>query len=127
MEEARLHSFRIIAQSFRADNFEPSYCWTSNEHYQTIVGSGALYQLLHGRPVRTFATSSEVFDTIDGDIFGVEYTDNFEQSESIVIIVHGLESSLKGFLVTRFAEAFLSKGFGCCLYGFRGCDDELPM
>lgn len=79
-----------------------------------------------GNPPRPFKTTTEAFDTPDSDVFEVDYTENFEAADDVVIILHGLESSPKGILVTRFATAFLDKGFGCCLFGFRGCNGNPP-
>lgn len=122
-----LSKFRSIVQTFQANRFQPSNIFTASEHYQTIIGSGALSVKLNGgNPPRPFKTTTESFDTPDGDVFEVDYTENFEASDDVVIILHGLESSPKGILVTRFATAFLDKGFGCCLFGFRGCNGNPP-
>ena len=42
-----------------------------------------------------------------------------------IITLTGLESTTKGNIITKFAEAFISKGFGCCLVSFRGCSGEM--
>jgi predicted alpha/beta-fold hydrolase len=45
-------------------------------------------------------------------------------------VLHGLESNTRGTLVTKMANAFLSKNtptsnnFACCLVSFRGCNGE---
>ena len=117
---------RSIVDSFQANRFQPSSFWTSSEHYQTIVGSGALSGKFGKPPSRPFETTSESFNTPDGDVFEVEYTLNFEKEDDVVIILHGLESSPKSVLVTRFATAFLEKKFSCVLFGFRGCSGTLP-
>lgn len=123
----RLSKFRSIVQTFQANRFQPSNFFTASEHYQTIIGSGALSVKLNGgNPPRPFKTTTEAFDTPDSDVFEVDYTENFEAADDVVIILHGLESSPKGILVTRFATAFLDKGFGCCLFGFRGCNGNPP-
>ena len=94
---------------------------TSNNHYQTVVGSGALSQKV--KPfVRSFEVKKETIHTNDGDIFDVEYTSNFHSSDQIVIILHGLESTSSSPVTTKIASAYLSAGFGCCLVSFRSCN-----
>jgi predicted alpha/beta-fold hydrolase len=112
-----------VVQSFAPSQFRPSY-WTSNCHFQTIYGSGAIQTKLFGLPTRPFTTTPERFDTVDNDFFDVEYTEGFDdpRSDKSVIIVHGLESSIQGRLVTNFATAFIKKGFTCCLFSFRSCN-----
>jgi hypothetical protein len=112
-----------VVQSFAPSQFRPSY-WTSNCHFQTIYGSGAIQTKLFGLPTRPFTTTPERFDTLDNDFFDVEYTEGFDdpRSDKSVIIVHGLESSIQGRLVTNFATAFIKKGFTCCLFSFRSCN-----
>jgi predicted alpha/beta-fold hydrolase len=118
--------FRKIVTSFPAYKFRATNAWVSNEHYQTIVGSGALAKMFFGEPKRPFQTTTEIFDTPDGDQFEVDYTVNINESDSVVIIMHGLESSNKGNLVTKFATAFLEKDFACALFSFRGCSGTPP-
>lgn len=112
-----------VVSSFPQSKFEPQY-YARNCHWQTIFGTGALCNKLFGQPPRPFITTEERIETYDGDFFDVEYTGNFEYSDKVAILLHGLESSSKGPLVTSFASAFLSKGFGCCLVSFRGCSGE---
>jgi hypothetical protein len=117
------NKLKQVVQSFAPSQFRPSY-WTSNCHFQTIYGSGAIQTKLFGLPTRPFTTTSERFDTLDNDFFDVEYTEGFDdpRSDKSVIIVHGLESSIQGRLVTNFATAFIKKGFTCCLFSFRSCN-----
>lgn len=125
-------SFKNIIDKFPCSEFDPpkgilSFI-TRNNHFQTIVGSGALYSRFFPI-VRKFQTTVERFETDDNDFFDIEYTDNFESSDRIVIILHGLESSSKGSMVTRMAHSYIDKGFGCILVCFRGCngeDNKLP-
>ena len=118
-------TLRNVVSSFAASKFEPSI-FTRNNHWQTIVGSGALGTKLFGLPVRSFNVVQERIETLDGDFFDVEFTTGFESAESdqSVLILHGLESNTKGHIVTSFATAFLQKGFSCCLVSFRGCSGE---
>lgn len=125
-------SFKRIIENFPQSRFDPPRGLlspiTRNNHFQTIVGSGALYSRFFPI-VRNFQTVEERFTTEDGDFFDIEYTDNFESSDRVVIILHGLESSSKGPMVTRMAHTYIEKGFGCVLVCFRGCngeDNKLP-
>ena len=94
---------------------------TANCHWQTIVGSEAI-RTWYFRLVRPFNTTSERFNTPDDDFFDVEYTSGFEENDRVVIVVHGLESDIRGPLVTKMANAFLNQGFDCCLLSHRGCN-----
>jgi predicted alpha/beta-fold hydrolase len=115
---------RRIAHQFEARSFQPKGLWTTNGHFQTIVGSGALRKGLFGDPPRSFLTKEERMETPDGDYFMVEYTENFEDTGDVVIVVHGMESSSKSGLVTNMTTALMRQGFGCCLYNFRGCHGQ---
>lgn len=114
-----------MLSSFRANSFRPTNFITANPHWQTIIGSGALQKTLFGNKPLTFTTTSEVIDTPDGDFFDVDYTQNIENSDSIAIVLHGLESNNKSGLVCDIATALLEKGFSCCLISFRGCSGKL--
>jgi hypothetical protein len=99
----------------------------ANPHYQTIIGSEILPVKLLGRPFpRFFDTTTERITTPDGDWFDIELTTNIDSAEGrdIVIVLHGLESSTRGPLVTKMATAFLKVGLACVLVAFRGCNGE---
>eukprot|EP00600_Ochromonadales_sp_CCMP1393_P007452 CAMPEP_0174963448 /NCGR_PEP_ID=MMETSP0004_2-20121128/5336_1 /TAXON_ID=420556 /ORGANISM="Ochromonas sp., Strain CCMP1393" /LENGTH=400 /DNA_ID=CAMNT_0016212075 /DNA_START=151 /DNA_END=1353 /DNA_ORIENTATION=- len=121
----RTAALRNVVQSFPASNFEPSILYR-NEHWQTIVGSGALKSKYLGPPRRSFEVVRERIETLDGDFFDVEYTKCFDdpRTDRVVLLLHGLESNTEGPQITNFATAFLKKGFGCCLVSFRGCSGE---
>jgi predicted alpha/beta-fold hydrolase len=114
---------RSIVQSFKSRDFKPPFLF-SNNHFQTLVGSGAIKQKIFGHIDRPFKTHTERIDTPDGDFFDVEFSDNFEQSETLVLLLHGLESNKKSNTITNFANAFIEKGHGCCLISFRACNGE---
>ena len=113
---------KSITTSFPANVFTTSW-YLRNAHYQTVIGSGALRSKVFGQPSRPFAVVPEEIHTPDGDSFLVEYSDNINDPtiHGIVIIIHGLESNSRSGLCTNLAIASLAKGFGCCLYNFRGC------
>ena len=121
-----------VVRSFQASNFESArgfFGIFSNCHYQTIIGSEALRVKLIGSIPRNFHTSSQRFETRDSDFFDVEFSDNMETSLGVVVVLHGLESSTKGPLVTKMASSFINAGFAVCLMSFRGCsgDDNLTQ
>ena len=100
----------------------------ANCHYQTIIGSEILPVKLLGREFpRSFETTTERLATPDGDWFTIEKTSNIDDEDEerdIVVILHGLESSTKGPLVTKMTTAYLNLGLSCVLVSFRGCGGE---
>ncbi len=112
-----------VVESFQPYKFEPSY-WYTNNHWQTIIGSGAISGKIHGFVDRPFGTTFERISTHDGDYFDIEFSNNVEQTESIVLILHGLESDRRSHTVTKYANAMLEKGFSVCLISFRACNGE---
>ena len=110
--------FINVVRSFRANTFQPTNFITANRHWQTIVS--------RARNIKpTFSRTSEVIDTPDGDFFDVDYTKNIESSDSIVILVHGLESHSKIGVISNFATGLYEKGFSCCFINFRGCTRKI--
>ena len=98
----------------------------ANCHYQTIIGSEIIPVKVLGRPFpRSFETTTERMTTPDHDWFDIELTTNINtDGRDIVVILHGLESSTKGPLVTKMATAYLKIGLACVLVSFRGCNGE---
>jgi hypothetical protein len=47
---------------------------------------------------------------------------NDKDTRPIVVLLHGLEANAKGNLMTKMAEEYMKKGFGCVLVSFRGCN-----
>ena len=122
-----------IVKSYEKNPFSPRSPLSifGNNHWQTIVGSGALTSILSGPRQRPFHVIHERFKTPDGDFFDVEFVPcqnvdrwNGQRTEAIVVILHGLESDTKSPMVTNITTAFLSRGFSCCLLSFRGCSGE---
>ena len=124
---ASMHASQIV-RSFQASSFVSSqglFGVLSNCHYQTIIGSEALRVKLVGNIPRNFRTTKQRLKTKDADFFDVEFSDNVETaSRGIVVVLHGLESSTNGTLVTKMASSFISSGFSVCLMSFRGCSGE---
>ena len=125
LQQMETRSLKEIVDGFQPSKFSPSGM-AQNCHWQTIVGTGALKAKFFGPPERTFQVTTERFHTFDGDFFDVEYTEGFDAPEAdrSVIILHGLESTTKGSLVTSYTKSFLNKGFSCCLVSFRSCNGE---
>ncbi len=125
MQIQSLQERKNLCNSFIASVFSTPW-YLQNAHYQTIIGSGALSTKLFGQPLRPFVTITEEINTPDGDHILLEFSDNIESISSvgIVIIVHGLESSSRSGLCTNLAISSLEKGFGFCLFNFRGCGIE---
>ena len=119
-----LRVFKNIVSGFRPSSFNVKGVLQKNPHYQTIVGSEVIRTKLFGEYPRKFQTRTERWITNDGDFIDLEFTKENSNSKSIVIILHGLESSPKSPLVTKMATAFLNRGFQCCLLSFRGCSGE---
>ena len=121
--------YHKIIKSFLPSQFiapRGIFWFMSNKHYQTIVGSGALRQLfgLLWLLNWNFVTNKERFLTDDKDFFDVEYSSNFEQSDRVVIVLHGLEGHSKGALTSSIGQCLVKHGFGCALLSHRGCSGE---
>ena len=115
---------KSIVDGFPSSDFIPNTLIQSNCHWQTIVGSGALWGKIFGDPTRRFHTVPETIQTSDGDFFDVEYTDNIDSSSGIVVLLHGLEATIKGSQITNYVTAMLDKGFSCVLISFRSCNGQ---
>lgn len=113
-----------IVDTFPANSFHPKGLFSTNCHYQTIVGSGTLKSILLGDKQRHFNPIAERIETPDGDFFDIEMVGDYEKAKAIVVLIHGLEGSMKGNQITTLTEAMLEKGFACCLFSFRGCNGE---
>ncbi len=116
------------AHSFVSRKFHPRrgpFSILSNCHIQTIVGSEAIRSKTFGGFGRNLATTEEVVRTPDGDSFDIEISNNIDNlCKGIVVVLHGLESNIKGPMVNKMAMAFIGSGFGCCLVSFRGCNGK---
>eukprot|EP01033_Poteriospumella_lacustris_P000834 gene833-597_t len=122
--EQLLH-YKNLVKTFKPSDFQPDDWFTSNCHFQTIVGSGALTGKLFGDPVRPFTTTKRRIETPDNDFFDIEYCNDINDSDDVVLILHGLEGTAKSAYVTNTAKALIDRGFSCILVSFRGCSGEL--
>lgn len=135
-----------IVQEFPHNSFRAPHGLGGNQHWQTIVGSGALRKILLGQELRrSFDVHSVKKLTPDRDEFEVEFvTTGFSLEDvmdinsasvspskssngtPIVVMLHGLEANAKGNLMTKMCEAFSEQeaDFSCVLVSFRGCNGE---
>lgn len=125
-KDTRLSDHRRIVESFKASRFQPDGMGIvrANCHVQTILGTGALAGKIFGDPKRPFSITSRRIETPDGDFFDIEYCDDINDSEDVVIILHGLEGTSRSAAITNTAVACKEKGFSCILFNFRGCSGE---
>lgn len=118
--------------TFQPNNFYPLQ-YFSNSHIQSIFGSGFFAGKVIGHPPRDFLIREERVETNDGDFYDIEFTgslslkykDDEKESEPlkpIIIVVHGLEGSMRATQITYFTQAYHEKGFDCVLFSFRGCN-----
>lgn len=124
--------WRSITDSYQPREFIPPnflFRLGRNCHFQTIFGSGVIKDFVNravtGRPLpRNFDTIEKRLYTSDGDFFDIEIGQENLSSDSIVIILHGLESNLRAPLVTNMATAFHLKQHQSVLVSFRSCNFE---
>jgi predicted alpha/beta-fold hydrolase len=101
---------RDIVKSFVSNPFVPAqgfFGLSSNQHYQTIIGTTAKYP-------RTFKVTPDRINTPDGDFLDLEFVHFGQQDENIrnkcveknamIVILHGLEANSKAPLVTKMTE-----------------------
>lgn len=125
---------------FQPNNFFPMK-YFENTHIQSIFGSGFFAGKIIGHPPRDFLIREERVYTHDNDFYDIEFTGELalkecdvedettdkkaEESEKlkpIIIVVHGLEGSMRASQITYFTQAYRASGFECILYSFRGCN-----
>jgi predicted alpha/beta-fold hydrolase len=94
--------------------FQPSR-WLSNPHIQTI------WPRLFKVPIN-IKLSEERIELTDGDFLDVVWSN--KESDHIVIIIHGLEGSLKSQYARRMINAITERGWQCVFMHFRGCSKE---
>jgi hypothetical protein len=111
---------RCAVASYRPRVFDPIGIFTHNPHFQTIVGSGALWSKFVA-PKRSFLSERETWNTPDGDFFTVDFVVENRDSKDLVILMHGLESSAESPLITRMCTSMLASQFACVIVSFRGC------
>jgi uncharacterized protein len=99
----------IVESEFRAAS------WLQNRHLQTIVPN-----VLYPRP--PLKTRRERLELPDGDFVDVDWT--LGKTGPIVIVLHGLEGSVKSRYATRIMHRLHAMGLRGALPHFRGCSGE---
>jgi uncharacterized protein len=116
-----LDQLRQTVTNFTPNKFYADTWLRRNPHWQTIVGTGAIFGKIFGEPPRPFHVTPRRITTPDNDFFDIEFVEENKDSKDIVIILHGLEGNAKTSAITNSAIACLEKGFSCILYSFRSC------
>ena len=82
-----LSKWKHRVEAFDAQSFVPSQNWlglASNQHWQTIVATGALRKVLFGVELqRSFDVHSKLIKTSDGDEHEAEFTVNHFDSKDL--------------------------------------------
>ena len=95
-------------------DYKPPW-WLSNRHLQT------LYPALFRQAAKLNLTS-EQFDLPDGDFVDLLWTNNHVKNPSpIVIVLHGLEGSIKSTYTTSILQTIQQNNWRGVLMHFRGC------
>lgn len=88
----------------------------ANNHFQTIYHS-------EFRRVDGIEYTREKIFTPDGDFLNIDWLCN--ASKSVVLIVHGLESSGDRPYMKGMVKALVHRGFDCAVLNLRGCGGEM--
>lgn len=96
-------------------DFNPAW-WLANPHLQTLWSS-------FFRPFPKIDLQEVRLELNDGDFLDIVMTDI--QDKPIVIILHGLEGSLRSHYIKPLIKSLEEAGFGACFVHFRGCSEEL--
>ena len=60
----------------------------------------------------------------DGDFIDLDWSYPSEQTDKLIILLHGLEGNGQRPYITGSAKAFIGNGFDACAVNFRGCSGE---
>jgi len=135
---------RIIA-SFVPNEFKPLW-FLSNHHIQTILGvfiprlrlkvwykshqlqtedkSTITLDFLapyNGHTKTNLPTLIDLLPTSEHETEAEVEAETEEKAKPVVIVCHGLESSSRGLLSKRIAQAMSEQGFHVCAMNYRGC------
>lgn len=95
------------------DAFEPAW-WLRNPHAQTMWGKFAR------RPGKV-RTRPECLTAPDGDNIELHHLDGSSEGAPRVLLLHGLEGSMRSHYVGGFLGEARRRGWGATLMMFRGC------
>jgi uncharacterized protein len=87
-----------------------------NNHFQTIYHS-------EFRRVDGITYNREKIFTPDGDFLNIDWLRN--DKKSVVLILHGLESSADRPYMKGMVKALVLRGFDCAVLNLRGCGGEI--
>ena len=96
-----------------------------NKSLPSNLGNGHLETLLPYlfRPIKTQPYERERIDTPDGDFLDLDWVKR--ESDRLVIISHGLESSSRAKYVQGTADLLSNHGFDVLAWNYRGCSGEI--
>mmetsp|Transcript_6526 Transcript_6526/g.22015 ORF Transcript_6526/g.22015 Transcript_6526/m.22015 type:complete len:384 (-) Transcript_6526:58-1209(-) len=116
---ARPRTASELAQSFEPRPFSPPW-YLSNQHYQTIA-SAMWWRKLASEGLPPLPRRREVWMSDDGEDVVVDFVLANEDSDGMVVVLHGLESSPDAPLCQDMARGFVDKGLSVALVAFRSC------
>lgn len=96
--------------------YRPAW-WVPGAHAQTMWGK-------FFRRRDTFGARRERWDTPDGDFVDVYRIDTARAYAPRLVLLHGLEGTIRSHYVTGFFGEARRRGWGADLLIFRGCGDE---
>ncbi len=99
----------------KKSHFKPAW-WLSNPHLQTLWSS-------FFRKLPKIKLQSDRLELNDGDFLDLAMTDI--QDKPLVIILHGLEGSLKSHYIKPLIKKLDEKGYAACFAHLRGCGEAL--
>uniref|UniRef100_A0A7S2UW57 AB hydrolase-1 domain-containing protein n=1 Tax=Fibrocapsa japonica TaxID=94617 RepID=A0A7S2UW57_9STRA len=116
---------RAKVESFQPRQYVAPF-WAKNCHINTIIGSGEVQRRYFGQPQSVPPYRRERWTTPDGDFIDIDFyqKNQFQLSERVVVILHGLESTSSAPLTSKMAFAMARKGFDVAVMCFRSCSGE---
>jgi predicted alpha/beta-fold hydrolase len=99
-------------------SFQPAW-WLKHSHLQT------LYPALARKNPLTGKINRERWDTPDSDFLDVDfYGHNQDQTQGIVILLHGLTGSSQSGYIAGLQQVFAERGIATVAPNFRGCSGQ---
>ncbi|WP_435623826.1 YheT family hydrolase [Flagellimonas sp.] len=76
------------------------------------------------RQVNGFNQQRERIELMDGDFLDLDWSLSKDESDRLVILLHGLEGDAQRHYITGSAKLFNANRFDACAVNFRGCSGE---
>ncbi len=95
--------------------FEPAW-WLKSPHLQTLWPH-------YFRPASQFPTTHERFELMDGDFIDAHWVGS--KTGPIVIVLHGLEGSIKSIYANAMLNAIIKQGWRGLFLHFRNCSNNI--